>query len=319
MAWRYIVNETQGLTFAMTKKLKILVSLPTRENDFQVEQAASAEQMARKLGIILEISYADNDAVNQSTQILKALQRDPATRPDGIVFEPVGRDALPRVSRAARDAGVGWAVLNRAPDYVSELRSGATAPIFTLTSDHVEIGRIQGRQFAALLPNGGCVLYIEGPSQSSSANKRTSGMLETKPSNIRVRPLKARWTQESAQRAVCSWLCLATSKKAEFDLVGAQDDSMAMGARKAFEEMSDKRERDAWLSLPFTGCDGVPKAGQTWVSNGLLAATVHIPPLAGQAIDMLARAIQNGVQPPETSITVSVSIPSLMALAARKP
>lgn len=302
----------------MTKTLNILVSLPTCENDFQVEQALSAEQTARKLGITLEISYAENDAVNQSTQILKALQRDVGTRPDGIVFEPVGRDALPRVSRSARDAGVGWAVLNRAPDYISELRIGAMAPIFTLTSDHLEIGRIQGRQLATLLPDGGSVLHIEGPSQSSSANKRTSGMLETKSSNIRVRPLKAQWTQESALRAVSSWLCLATSQSAEFDLVAAQDDSMAMGARKAFQEISDKRERDAWLRLPFTGCDGVPTAGQAWVSSGLLAATIHIPPLAGRAVEMLAKGIQTGVQPPEASVTVSVSVPSLMALAAAR-
>jgi len=135
----------------MAQKLKILVSLPTRENDFQIEQARSAEQTARTLGIAAEISYADNDAVNQSTQILKALQRDPETRPDGIVFEPIGGDALPRVARVARTAGVGWAVLNRAPEDIAELRSGATAPIFTITSDHLGIGRIQGQQFAALL------------------------------------------------------------------------------------------------------------------------------------------------------------------------
>jgi len=303
----------------MTQKLKILVSLPTRENDFQIEQARSAEQTARKHGIAVEISYAENDAVNQSTQILKALQRDPEMRPDGIVFEPVGGDALPRVARLARTAGVGWAVLNRAPDDIAELRSGATAPIFTITSDHVGIGRIQGQQFAALLPDGGSVLYIEGPSQSSSANKRTAVMLETKPPNIRVRTLKARWTEESAQRAVRSWLNLATSSKAEFGLVGAQDDSMAMGARKAFEEIQTGEDRDAWLSLPFTGCDGVPKGGRKWVERGLLAATILIPPLTGQAIEMLARGIQSGVQPPQTSVTVSVSIPSLPELgAARK-
>ena len=219
----------------------------------------------------------------------------------------------------ARTAGVGWAGLNRAPDDIAELRSGATAPIFTITSDHVGIGRIQGQQFAALLPDGGSVLYIEGPSQSSSANKRTAGMLETKPPNIRVRTLKARWTEESAQRAVRSWLNLATSSKAEFGLVGAQDDSMAMGARKAFEEIQTGEDRDAWLSLPFTGCDGVPKGGRKWVERGLLAATILIPPLTGQAIEMLARGIQSGVQPPQTSVTVSVSIPSLPELgAARK-
>jgi ABC-type sugar transport system substrate-binding protein len=300
----------------MAQKLKILVSLPTRENDFQIEQARSAEQTARTLGIAAEISYADNDAVNQSTQILKALQRDPETRPDGIVFEPIGGDALPRVARVARTAGVGWAVLNRAPEDIAELRSGATAPIFTITSDHLGIGRIQGQQFAALLPDGGSVLYIEGPSQSSSANKRTAGMLETKPPNIRVTTLKARWTEESAQRAVRSWLNLATSSRAEFGLVGAQDDSMAMGARKAFEEIQTGEDRDAWLSLPFTGCDGVPKGGRKWVERGLLAATILIPPLTGQAIEMLARGIQSGVQPPQTSVTVSVSIPSLSELAA---
>jgi ABC-type sugar transport system substrate-binding protein len=82
---------------------------PTRENDFQIEQALSAEQAGRKLGIILEISYADNDAVNQSTQILTALQRGPQTRPDGIVFEPVGRDALPsgEPSGSGRRGGMG--------------------------------------------------------------------------------------------------------------------------------------------------------------------------------------------------------------------
>jgi ribose transport system substrate-binding protein len=303
----------------MTRKLNVLVSLPTRENDFQLEQALSAEQEARKLGVDVEISYADNDSVHQSTQILRALQRPPKTRPNGIVFEPVGGDALPRVAQAARDAGVGWAVLNRAPNYILELRVGAKAPIFMLTSDHDEIGRIQGRQFATLLPDGGTVLYVEGPSHSSSAKKRTIGMLETKSSNIRVATLKGQWTEESARRTVRSWLNLATSQKAEFDLVGAQDDSMAMGARKAFEEIPEKQERDAWLSLPFTGCDGVPTAGQTWVRNGLLAATIHVPPLTGQAIDMLVKGIQTGTQPPETTVTISVSIPPLTTLTARKP
>jgi ribose transport system substrate-binding protein len=302
----------------MREKLRILVSLPTSDNDFQIEQALSAEQAARNLGIDLQISYADNDSVNQSTQVLSALQGPRETRPDGIVFEPVGGHALPQVARAARAAAVGWAVLNRTPTYVEELRSGATVPIFTLSSDHVEIGRIQGRQFASLLPKGGSILYIEGPSHSSSANTRTSGMLETKPPNIRVTTLKGKWTQESGQRAVRSWLIVAASLRAEVDLVAAQDDSMAMGARSACEEIPDRGKRDAWLSLPFTGCDGVPKAGQTWVRNGLLAATIHIPPLAGLAVDMLAKGIQSGTQPPETSLTVSVSIPSLSALAAHK-
>jgi ribose transport system substrate-binding protein len=306
------------MAISVTEKLKILLSLPTSDNDFQVEQASAAEHAARKLGIDLAITYAENDTVNQSTQILKALQRSRDARPDGIVIEPVGGDALPRAARAARDAGVGWAVLNRAPSYISELRRGAAASVFMISSDHLEIGHIQGLQFAALLPDGGSVLYIEGPSHSSSAQQRTCGMLETKPANVQLRTLKGQWTEESARRAVRSWLNLATSQKADFKLVAAQDDSMAIGARKALEEIPDEAKRGAWLSLPFAGCDGVPKAGETWVRNGLLAATIHIPPLAGKAISMLADGIQTGMQPPEASITVPASIPTLEELTSRK-
>jgi ribose transport system substrate-binding protein len=300
----------------MAKKLKILVSLPTRDNDFQLEQGKSAERAARIQDVEVELCYANNDGVNQSTQILKSLQS--SARPDGIVLESVGANALPQVARAARDAGIGWAVLNKVPGYLAELRSDPKVPIFAVTSDHVEIGRIQGRQFAALLPRGGSVLYIEGPSQSASAADRTAGMLESKPQNIRVTSLKGQWTEESALRTVRSWLSLATSQKVEMDLVAAQDDSMAMGARKAFEEIPDRMRRDLWLNLPFTGCDGVPDTGQTWVRDGLLAATIHIPPLAGQAVDILVKGIRTGIQPPVSTVTISVSIPPLPTLASRK-
>jgi ribose transport system substrate-binding protein len=303
----------------MMRKLRFLVSLHNRENDFQAAQAQSAEDTARKLGGDAEIVFADNDAVNQSTQLLKAIQRRDESRPDAIVVEPVGATALPQVARAASTAGIGWAVVNRKPDYLSELRAAATAPIFAISSDHFEIGRIQGRQFAALLPGGGAVLYIEGPSHSSSAQERTSGMLKTKPSNVQVRMLKARWTEESAGLAVRSWLKLATSQSTSIQLVSAQDDSMAMGARKAFQEITNETERSQWLSLPFTGCDGQPATGQLWVRQKWLTATIHIPPLTGPAMEVLAKAIQDGTQPPEHSLTKSYSIPPLESLLPRNP
>lgn len=304
---------------APMKKFRFFLSLHTLDNDYQMAQAASAEQAVRKLGADLELVYSDNDAVNQSTQILKAIQAPAESRPDAIVVEPISSIALPQAARAACDAGMGWAVLNRTPEYLAQLRASAKAPVFALTSDHVEVGRIQGRQFAALLPEGGSVLYIEGPSRSSAAEQRTKGMMETKPSNVHVMAtLKGDWTEQSAQRAVRSWLKLATSQSAAVNLIAAQDDSMAMGARKAFEEIGPERERQRWLSLPFTGCDGQPATGQAWVNDGLLAATVYIPPNAGQAIEILATAIRTGTQPPEHAATKSYSVPSLEQVGRRK-
>jgi len=299
------------------KKLKFLVSLHTRENDFQMAQALSAEAAAHKLGVDLEIVFAENDAVNQSTQILKAVQGPAGSRPDAIVLEPVGGTGLPQVARAACTAGIGWAVLNRSPDYLPDLRKVASAPVFAVTSDHFEIGRIQGRQFAALLPQGGSILYIEGPSRSTSAQKRTAGMQETKPSNIQVTMLRGEWTTESAERAVQSWLRLTTSQSTKIGLVGAQDDSMAMGARQAFLKLTNDEERARWLRLPFTGCDGLPATGQKWVREGWLKATVHVPPLAGNAIEILTKAIREGTKSPEDAVTVPFSVPPLEQLTPR--
>ena len=300
------------------RKLRFLVSLTTNDNDYQIEQAQSAEQAAKRLGVEAQIIYADNDAITQSTQILKAIQAPAETRPDAIVFEPVGGTALPQVARAAAGAGIGWAVLNRDANYIAELRRTSTVPIFAVSSDHEEIGRIQGRQFAALLPKGGSILYIQGPSENSAAKERTAGMQETKPANIQLALLRGQWTEDSAQRAVRSWLKLSTSQRMAIDLVGAHDDSMAMGARKAFQELTNETDRERWLKLPYTGCDGLPKTGQTWVRSGLLAATVFVPPNTGQAIEMFVQAIQHGKQPPERALTMPTSIPPLETLAPWK-
>jgi len=297
-------------------KLRFLVSLTTSDNDYQIEQASSAESAAAKLSVELQIVYADNDAINQSTQILNAVQAAAALRPHAVVFEPVGGTALPQVARAAVTAGIGWVILNREATYVSELRKTSTAPIFSLSSDHVEIGRIQGRQFAALLPQGGSVLYIQGPTENSAAKERTAGMQQTKPSNVQVALLKGQWTEESAQKAIRSWLKLSTSQRAAIDLIAAQDDSMAVGARKAFQELPES-DRERWLKLPFLGCDGLPKTGQAWVTSGLLAATVFVPPNAGQAVEMLVDAMQKKKPLPESALTVPISIPSLVDLKKR--
>lgn len=145
------------------KKHRIIVSLITVDNDFQLEQAAAAEEAARRLEVDLEILFADGDSIQQSQQILRFVQTKPGERPDGILFEPIGGPALAVVARAAVDAGIGWVVLNKQVEYVKELRRLSRVPVFVVTSDHLEMGRIQGYQLAALLPKGGHDSFDRGP------------------------------------------------------------------------------------------------------------------------------------------------------------
>src|SRR5215470_16397828 len=232
------------------KKPKFVISLTTRDNDYQQEQAVSAQEAAVRTGIEIELVYAENDAVLQSQQLLKVIQGNPESRPSGIVFEPVGGTAMPQVAKAAAAAGIGWVVLNREVEYLAELRRSFKVPLFSITSDHEEIGRIQGKQLGALLPKGGSILLVQGPAESLAAKQRTTGMYETKPSSIQVKTIKANWTESGAYKAVSSWLKLSTSLQTPIDVVAAQDDSMAIGARKAFQDLFDPAARDKFWGLP---------------------------------------------------------------------
>jgi ribose transport system substrate-binding protein len=297
------------------KKLRFLLSLTNDDNDYQIEQLAAGQQAARKLGVELEIVYAKNDGILQSQQLLSAIQSNSAPRPDAIFFEPAGSTAHPQVARAAAAAGIGVVLLNRDADYVSELRRISQVPVFAITSNHEEIGRIQGQQLGTLLPRGGNVLYVQGPAESLPAKQRYTGLLETKSNSVQLRVLKAHWTEASAYKAVSSWLRLSTSRQANIEAVCAQDDSMAIGARKAFEEYPELREQ--LQKMPFLGCDGLPNTGQEWVRRNLLVATIFIPPNADLAMEMMMKSMSAGAPPAERTFTVAKSIPALDVLAKK--
>ena len=299
-------------------ELRFVLSLTNADNDYQIEQAAAAEHAAGRLNVDLEVIRADNDALTQSQQLLRIIHSQTGPRCDAILFEPVGGTALVHVAKAAAAAGIGWAVLNRDVEYLAEIRTAFRVPVFSVTSDHKEIGRIQGRQTARLLPDGGSVLCVQGPSESLAAKQRAAGMLESIPANVQVKTTRAAWTEASAHRVVSAWLRLPTSQRCPIDLVAAQDDSMALGARKAFQAIAGEAT-ERWSSLPFLGCDGLPDTGQLWVRRRFLTATIYVPPNAGRAVEMMANAITSGITPPEQTLIAPVSYPELAALTPVTP
>src|ERR1700748_185199 len=101
-------------------QLNAVVSLITDDNDYQLEQAASAQAAALQLGAKVEIVYAGNDAVQQTQQVLQFIQ-EPRKRPDAILVEPVGT-GMAQIARAAVGAGIAWGIINTHVDYIPELR-----------------------------------------------------------------------------------------------------------------------------------------------------------------------------------------------------
>ena len=276
------------------KTLKLVVSLPN-ENSYQLEQARTAKEKASQLGADIRIIFAENDAVTQSQQVLEIVQSR-AERPDAILFEPLTATALARVGEAAVDAGIGWVVLNREIDYdIAAIRRIRNVPVFRITSNHEEIGRIQGRQYTALLPKGGSVLYVEGPSNSSAARQRTAGMYETKAANIQIRTLKGEWTTESAQRAVQAWLRLSTSAKAQIDLIGCQNDAMALGVITALKDHGITPGKSVFV----VGADAQPETMAAIKAGTQLDTVTHSPYLeAVWAVEAMSNYLQSKIKPP---------------------
>lgn len=298
------------------KKLRFVVSLITNDNDYQRQQASAAQEAANRLGVDLQTLFAKNDAIQQSQQLLDVIQARNAGV-DGILVEPASRTAFPKVAHAAVTSGIAWVVLNCDADYLGALRSSGSVPAFGVSADNREVGRIQGRQLAALLPGGGSVLYIQGPSLSTATEHRTAGMLETKPESINIRLLKsANWTEDAGFHAVASWLRLSTAHQEQINVVQAQNDFLALGARRAIEEQANGSGQHHKSRLPFLGVDGLPKTGQAWVRQGILTATVIVPPVTAQALDSLVAAVHGHVQPPERTLIASLSFPKPDALAA---
>lgn len=296
-------------------KLRFVLSIPS-DTTYIRAQASAAQTAADRLGIDLDVINAGMDAVAQGQQLLD-LVLSKTVRPDGILLEPVSAAGLPRVAEAAVAAGIGWVVSNAQVEYLDTLRRTAKAPVFQISQDHLEVGRIQGRQIGAILPDGGSVVYLRGPAMSSWATKRLEGLEKTKPKNTDLKPLKVIGASlETAATAVSSWLNLTHPKPETVQLIVSQNVDFIEGARKAFEKTANAADRAKWLAIPRTGV-GVADRSRPLVDQGVLCASVVTSLTMDRAVEMLVRFLADRSQPAEQTFVEAYSYPSVEELAAK--
>jgi ribose transport system substrate-binding protein len=297
------------------KKLKFILSIPS-DTMYLRAQTAAAQAVADRLGVELEVINAGMDSVAQGQQLLDIVLSKTTPRPAGILVEPVSAAGLPRVAEAAVAAGVAWVVNNAHVDYLTTLRRNAKVPVFQISQDHVEVGKIQGRQIGAILPGGGSVLYLRGPAMSWWATRRLDGLDQAKPKNIEVKALKVIGSSaDNAYTAVSSWLGLTHPKPESVQLIVSQNADFAQGARKAFETTS-VAERPKWLAIPRAGV-GVADRSRPLVDQGSLCASVVTSLTMDRAVEMLARSLADKSQPPEHTFVEAYSYPSVEDLATK--
>lgn len=293
---------------------KVLVGLLNAEQEFQQLQARDAHEAGTRLGLDVDVAFAEGHAVVQIQQLFERIHAPEEKRPAAIVVETATADGLERVARNAVKAGIGWILVNVRAAYVDELREASPAlPIGMVGTDQREVGRIQGRQVRALVGARGSALVVQGPANAWATTDRLEGLKETLGSGFELRAVNGDWTEASGERAVASWLRLKTNEAFRPDVVVAQNDSMAAGARRALA--SGRKEWGA--ALPFLGCDGLPAGGQKMVAERRLAATVVTPPNTGRALELVAAFLRTKQPVPREVLLAPSSFPPEAQLAPR--
>jgi len=295
----------------MADRKLVVLSLLTSRQGFQRQQEAQGRAAASRAGLDVEVVFAENDPVRQIAQLEEYRKRAPGARPVAFVVETVAAVGFEKIARSCVAARIGWVVISARAPYLETLRKDFPGVLVTsATVDELEVGRIQARQLKALLPAGGQVLLVEGPSASSATIlRRRMTEQELKGSTVQVaQTVSGDWTTQGAEFAVGSWL--SENPDARVDAVCAQNDEMAVGARNAL-----RAQRPDWEG-PFTGCDGLPDGGLRSVREGLLAATVAKPPTAGAGVDLVAAALAGQPVAPHV-VLAARSVPELEVLGKR--
>ncbi|HXT99689.1 MAG TPA: substrate-binding domain-containing protein [Polyangia bacterium] len=287
---------------------KVVLGLVDEGQEFHRMQAEDALSAAGERGLDIDVLYAENNAVVQIQQLYPVVHAPADRRPSVVIVHTVAGEGLERLARTAVRAGIGWILLNRRVAYVDELRrQQPKLPIGMVGADNLEIGRIQGRQFRALVPHGGLVLYIRGSADTSAAQDRLAGAEEACGRRIDLKVLDGQWTEASGEQAISQWLQLKQFETAPPRLIGCQNDAMAVGARRALQAAAAKYPSLAKIAI--TGVDGLPKSGRSHVDQGTLAATVIVPSNTGPAIRLVVETLEGRASFPRELLLKPSSYP----------
>lgn len=273
---------------------KVALFLTNADNDYQQELKTDAEAAAARAGFDLEVFFAGAHpgkiSIEQPQQIYRVVSREPAQRPVATIIFPLMD--VPATVKDVVAARMGVIVLRGRPRVVEELRNANPGlPIFAVSSDHVEAGRVQARQLRALIPAGGLVLGVLGNPLASSTTERAAGLREViEGSPIRLTTVNGDWGADSGEEVFSKWIHQPWNKE-RLAAIACQNDAMAMGVRKAVNRASSEAAFAYLKGVPILGIDGSPDLGLKAVQSGDLAATIVMPPITRTAIELLARSL----------------------------
>ena len=282
----------------MPKRILILLvgSADTKKADaYQVLQEESAISEAKSAGVIVEIAFAPG--FDQLRVIRKRMSDTAAPPLDAVIVEPGSVTSTGLILKELKGR-TGLVLLNAwSPEVDEYARSwGARLPFGTVSTDHAQLGTIQGQQANAMLAEGGQLLCVTGPQRSSAAVERLEGLRATlRPDVTFYEALSGGWIEDDGARAFDSWYGLYKTRTFRVDVIAAQSDELAVGARAAAEAVANPGHREIFRKAKVLGVDACPAFGRKLVDAGRLTASVTTPANTGEAIRALRKFWESGL------------------------
>ncbi|GLX52484.1 transporter [Streptomyces hygroscopicus subsp. hygroscopicus] len=252
---------------------KMGLSLSTLNNPFFVQIRSGAQAEAKKLGVDLTVTDAQNDASQQANQ----LQNFTSSGLDAIIVNPVDSDAASNSVKAADKAGIPVIAVDRGVN-----KADVDALV---ASDNIAGGELAAKTIAEKLGGKGKIVILQGQAGTSAARERAQGFAD----GLKAYPGIEVVAQQPADFDRTKGLdVMSNLLQAHPDVQGviAANDEMALGAIKALGSK-------AGTSVPVVGFDGTPD-GLNAVKTGTLYASVAQQPtqLGRIAVDNALKAAQ---------------------------
>ncbi|MFG2787106.1 substrate-binding domain-containing protein [Streptomyces sp. NPDC048419] len=252
---------------------KMGLSLSTLNNPFFVQIRAGAQAEARKLGVDLTVTDAQNDASQQANQ----LQNFTSSGLGAIIVNPVDSDAASNSVKAADKAKIPVIAVDRGVN--------KAAVDALVASDNVKGGELAAKTIASKLGGKGKIVILQGQAGTSAARERAAGFA----AGLKAYPDLKVVAQQPADFDRTKGLdVMSNLLQAHPDVQGviAANDEMALGAIKALGSKAGK-------SVQVVGFDGTPD-GLKAVEGGILYASVAQQPsqLGRIAVDNALKALQ---------------------------
>jgi ABC-type sugar transport system substrate-binding protein len=268
--------------------IKLGMSVSTLNNPYFVQFRQGAEEEAKKEGVKLTTTDAQNDASQQVNQV----QNFTGQSMKAIILNPVDSDAAAPAVKAADRSKIPVIAADRGVN-------GATVAQ-TVASDNVAGGRLAAQQLGKALGGKGKVGVLQGTAGTSAARDRQQGFTE----GIKAFPGIQVVAQQPADFDRTKGLDVLTNMvQANPGITGvfAANDEMALGGIKALGAKAGKQ-------VKVVGFDGTPDGLKAVQAGTLFADVAQQPRLLGQL------AVQNAVKAAKgDKISATVAVPVKVA------